>query len=481
MRINAHCHIFNLQSVFTQGTKDILADRLHRTLKDFDVLLKPVLDLLELYIEHGGGIDLRASPAERAALLLARADKARDPREASLRARLLEGLQTMDLKAQTALSGFFNELKDAFGLSLIDASLLQASDLVEFVSVGLAKDMDDVTDHLFDEMAEGQRQPRVDRGELLIFPQMMDILSRDWNGVDTASLTPGQKAARRKELDVFDLQRMRTLRQCRRYPGRVLPFYAVNPWRPRWFELFQEAMEDGGFVGMKAYPSLGYEVERIAKALEYCAAHDIPVLTHCNDGGFKARADTGDLGHPARWREVLAQHDCKGLRVCFGHFGGEEGFRQDILNAHVQWALEIGNLLRDTGIRAYADVSYHTGGMGPRVKEQYFAWLKGLLDPASGAAASRVLFGTDYFLSLARLSEDNYWDFFRDNLEERQFERIARKNPLEFLGLNPDQPDKSSANVTRHLAWLSRQRGEADWRSGDKPANWLANAAAVSV
>lgn len=483
MRINAHCHIFNLQSAFTQGTKNNLRNRLERTLRNFVFIIDPFLELLEKYLEEQEkgcegcerGIDLKSPEGERAKLLSKFLDKDRDPKEAQLRAELLDTLRVMEPESQGLLGDFFDKLKDVLGVSLFDARLVQLRDIVEFVSVALSKNIDDVTDYLFDDMAEGQRQGNVDRGELIIFPLMMDILSKDWNNLPTDSMDEELKKDRREELSVFKCQIKGTLRQCLRYPGRVLPFYAVNPWRPNWYDEFKEAIEEGGFVGMKAYPSLGYEVKDIAKALKLCCELKVPVITHCNNGGFKASDETAKYCNPQHWRDTIDEFKLKDLRICFGHFGGGECFKLSQDKDDFLWAQEIIRMMKNDSYNVYADISYHSDGMSYWDEEDYFRWLKTQLKSSPGRSSSKVLFGTDFFLSLQRLSEDNHWDYFKDRLEEREFERITRKNPVAFVGLNPDQPEKSEDNILRHIEWLRKNQSNKSWGTGGKCANWLKN------
>ena len=58
MRINAHCHIFNVQSIFTKGTKQILQDRLERSSSFMKELHPLLLDPLEIYLERATDMDL---------------------------------------------------------------------------------------------------------------------------------------------------------------------------------------------------------------------------------------------------------------------------------------------------------------------------------------------------------------------------------------------------------------------------------------
>lgn len=468
MRINAHCHVFNLQSVFTTGTKNILKYRLEQSLEGFSFLLTPLLELLEDAMKPDGGVPLKAPEKERARIICKALDKGGNEDEAELRADLFEVMRGIDDRSRSSLGSLCNRIERNLGISFFDPYLVSLGDLVEFISVAFASSMDDVTDYLFDCMAEGQGQGSVDRGDLVAAPLMMDILSQD-QSAHTGEI-PAEAA---EELAVFERQRENTLRQCVRYPGRILPFYAVNPWRPDWLGKFKAAMEEGGFVGMKAYPSLGYEVKEIAAALEYCDEQGIPVVTHCNPGGFKAKDQYAAYCDPAAWTEVITSHDLNRLRLCFGHFGGENAFRPG--HTHADWSCRIIELMQRRGPEVYADISYHTGGMHLSTQTRYFNWLESLLEPPNGPFASRVLFGTDYFLSLQQLAEDDYWRFFKRHLTDRQFERISRKNPAAFLGINQEMPEKSAPNIQRHLAWLRKQKKKMlpHWASGGNIANWL--------
>jgi predicted TIM-barrel fold metal-dependent hydrolase len=445
MRINAHCHIFNVQSIFTKGTKQILQDRLEGSSFFMEELHPLLLDPLEAYLEQTSGMDL-GEIGNLAEEYLREAENAADKSEEKGSTRLWAGI------------------KNKLGVATVDALLANHWDIIEFVGIALMISMDRITDYLFDDMADGQRQGVVDRGELAIVPLMMDILSEDWK--DKPEKNDDE------ELKLYGHQIEQTLRQCIRYPGRVLPFYAVNPWRPDYLESLKEALAPGGgFVGMKVYPSLGYEVNEIEDALRFCDQNEIPVLTHCNNGGFKAKPNYGVKADPKHWEKVLDKF--KDLKVCFGHFGGEEFFRPG--TDDYQWGRTILEFMEKHEGRVFGDISFHTGGMGGfGSTAKYFQYLRGLLE--NRKYRPQILFGTDFFLVLQRISEDNYWEFFRERLNnDRLFEKITRKNPLKFLGLNAAQPGKSGENIKNHIEFLkSAQASNEDlWESGGVRANWL--------
>lgn len=163
-------------------------------------------------------------------------------------------------------------------------------------------------------------------------------------------------------------QRRRTEMACVRHPLRLLPMYHYEPRRyisetpPA--QPYEQLVEGGGlYVGFKMYTSLGYmpddtseagaKVQAITRDLfSQCAAHDIPVMTHCTPSGFythqrelyielaspakrdEYRGADGKLEdrwrlkyfqdhcvHPEAWRPVLAQNPS--LRLCLAHWASD--------------------------------------------------------------------------------------------------------------------------------------------------------------
>jgi predicted TIM-barrel fold metal-dependent hydrolase len=106
-------------------------------------------------------------------------------------------------------------------------------------------------------------------------------------------------------------------------PGRVLPFFGVHPERAEHFELLQDAVERRGFLGVKLYPSLGYQVDSptLRKVYQYCIEKDLPILLHCGHAGFYRKEEFIEFCNPAQWEPIL-RDDLLDLRVCFAHFGG---------------------------------------------------------------------------------------------------------------------------------------------------------------
>jgi predicted TIM-barrel fold metal-dependent hydrolase len=193
-----------------------------------------------------------------------------------------------------------------------------------------------------------------------------------------------------------------------------------------------EAMRDydaaspapGLFAGIKVYPPLGFdpwpdggsEREKVELLWSFCESRDLPVVTHCDDQGFRvARIEDAWLfSSPLRWEAVLRSHP--GLRLDFAHFG-------------IQYSHPIGR----PASTVYADFSFD--GTDP----EYYSWLDDYLGHRSAALAGlieeRLLFGSDFTVNLTKIR--SYSDYFRlyENapLSDELKGRFARDNPERFL------------------------------------------------
>ncbi len=238
------------------------------------------------------------------------------------------------------------------------------------------------------------------------------------------------------------------------YPGRIFPFFAVNPARGNHLKLMKDALKNGGFVGVKLYPSLGYKLDtpEMDAVFAHCAETETPILMHCNEGGFYARKEYIPYGNPRKWRAILAKYSS--LRVCFGHFGGDGNITEHPVDDS-SWTGTILELMA-TYPGVYADISYNTAPTkSDENAEAYFANLERWLDSDS-PYRDRILFGTDFFLVRMRMRESSYWTYFETKLEETSlgvdaFKQIAEINPAAYLGLPASAP---RANIARYIDFV---------------------------
>ncbi len=406
MHINCHAHIFNLPAVATQHSVQTLINRILAMLpeaveKGFaERLLK---DLLEARTTDAGVMDklagwLRDFQASGTLTdFIHRADPSRRERLARANARLAALADRENLlETGIALDELIAESDDT------DADRKSLADFIDFLRIGFLPTIQDVADELM-------TQTPADAG---IVALTMDITRGDMFE------------------EQFIAQLEETASAATRYPGRIFPFVAVNPTRANHYAIMERALTELQFKGVKLYPSLGYDIDSPAmrRVYAYCQANGVPLLMHCNQGGFYYTPQYISNSSPEHWHAIL--NDFPELKICFGHFGGGGDLAGPQLPGEGTWAGMILNLMEKwPGV--FADTSYHDEPMaGGHAETNYFANLERLLQRET--VRERILFGTDFFMIRIRLKDKNYWSYFEDHLG-RDFETIAGENPHRFL------------------------------------------------
>lgn len=439
MRINAHAHIFNLQTVLTEEAVGIMVGRLERlALPDFvveavrrilvDQLRRPEYMVEEELLRRFLGAISRSRSFQR---LVADADTL--PVEVRVLGGGIEGLAVDTLRASLDRLSTHIDRQDESGSGVFD--------VFETLRIAMQPDIVAVADRLLADMGPDDA----------LVALMMDIVGKEETTRDRNN---------------FLAQLNGTSEAAVQRPGRVLPFVAVNPTRANHFDVMRRAIEEMGFVGVKLYPSLGYEVgtSDMQAVLDYCAGSDTPVLVHCTRGGFFKSPDAAEYCDPAHWRPLLEERP--DLRICFAHFGGWGGL-SGIVAEQKEWSDEILALMEHFA-NVYADISYHVDMMaGGDAERQYLEALHDLLDHE--VYGDRILFGTDAWLVRLHVSDQGFWRYFEDVLREDAFAKAAERSPRTFLGLPDEQGVGMRENVVRHVAFLEA-RSE---RVGAPPAAWV--------
>lgn len=438
MRINCHAHIFNLRSVFTKETISILLRRLPREGWD-PWLVDAAAELIKKAIGDNAYVDEEKMLQEFVSGL-GRSKKFKkllqDAGDAIPMEVGLIGSGDAASLGLAALKNVFGKLSEflARRKAMNDAHRADLWDLIDFLRIGLMPDISDVTDRIMGQLSDHDG----------IIALMMDI-------------TPGDGS----DDDLFEAQTACTSQAVLEYPGRIFPFFAVHPARTNYFQLMHDALDKRGFVGVKLYPSLGYKLDQIEDVFQYCATTETPVLVHCNQGGFYSRKTAVDNAHPKHWRKILEKEAFANLKICFGHFGGDENIVKDSVPPQ-SWTQQIIDLMTAEHPGVYADIAYHTDAMEDAANEaHYFKNIDGWL--TKDIAGKRILFGTDYFLVRRRLREENHWAYFKakfaeTTLKEEAFRRIAEDNPSDFLGLPKDQNDPGKPNIQRYADFIVQHR-----------------------
>ncbi len=228
----------------------------------------------------------------------------------------------------------------------------------------------------------------------------------------------------------------------------VIPFATIDPRAdPTATELWR-AIDELGFRGVKLYPRLGFApddpvlMQHVYPRLEEMG---LPVMSHCSRGGVQGR-DLSDYWadrytEPEAFIPVLRAHPK--LQICLAHFGGQRDWQayanpdQDdpLDDAHNRnWQVAIRRMIgsgRYPGL--WTDISYTLFQF-----EDYAPFLKMFLrgdDDASALLRSRVLFGSDYYMTRQeKLSEKAVCIRLRNALGEEVFRQMAEENPARWLG-----------------------------------------------
>jgi hypothetical protein len=168
------------------------------------------------------------------------------------------------------------------------------------------------------------------------------------------------------------------------------------------------------FAGIKVYPPLGYDPwpddcpeckngekingpcdcnkAKVKLIYRTCVERNIPMITHCSNGGFKADPNYLNLTDPRKkWAEVLKNYP--DLKIDFAHFGSDDN---DWTNAI------IGHILRP-GCNVYTDFSCNTEG------DKYYRTLNELILKSANSEllAERILFGTDFMINMLWIESYN--------------------------------------------------------------------------
>ncbi|MEY8843415.1 amidohydrolase family protein [Cribrihabitans sp. XS_ASV171] len=230
--------------------------------------------------------------------------------------------------------------------------------------------------------------------------------------------------------------------------GTVIPFATIDPRAdPQATELMR-AIDPLGFRGVKLYPRMGFSptdprlMEHVYPELE---RRGLPVMTHCSRGGLMGR-DMSEYSadrytEPQAYIPVLKAHP--NLRICLAHFGGARdwaAYARPDPNAwddpaqRDNWQRRIRAMITSGDYdNLWTDISYTLFNF-----EDYAPFLRIFLtgdDKASERLRSRVLFGSDFYMTRQeKLSEREVCFRLRNTLGEEVFRQIAEENPARWLG-----------------------------------------------
>jgi uncharacterized protein len=282
----------------------------------------------------------------------------------------------------------------------------------------------------------------------------------------------------------------------RKYPNQCFPFLAIDPrmgtsagileFVKNNFEPFR------GYHGIKLYPSLGFYPfdKRLESMYQYAQENNIPIMTHCTRFGafyagktmpkelldfsnsfnptpetaarhkqdfyaslntLKANEACDAFLDPVNYYDVLKKFPK--LKLCFAHYGGDREIvkfkdstipQQGILatgyNNKTSWYFIIKNFMQ-LFENVYTDISYTLYDTKPSdgVTQIVKADLSVISQPgvAKKETGNKILFGTDYFMTLQEKEEKLLYTDFRNDLNDPVlWQNLVYYNNKEFLSSN---------------------------------------------
>lgn len=253
----------------------------------------------------------------------------------------------------------------------------------------------------------------------------------------------------------------------------------------------KQYLREKSYQGIKLYPALGYYPfdKRLKTVYDFAQQNDIPFITHCTVGAVHFKYELTDeerfhpflkttlpdikpkdfqryFTHPLNYecllnRDLLKTYwgedapDYSKLKICIGHWGGEEEWHNYIENAwsdvfhrkkssacpsleldnwlisedkqykNFSWFTIICDLMRKYE-NVYADISY-------TLEDARLLPLLKFTLQTDAKIRERVLFGTDFYLVSKAISEREFGINVRSFLGEELFHQIAVDNPTVFL------------------------------------------------
>ena len=268
----------------------------------------------------------------------------------------------------------------------------------------------------------------------------------------------------------------------------LLPFIGVDPRRYSGIQLreyVRRAIEQHGFSGIKLYTPLGFYPfdPGLRELYDYAQDLQIPIMTHCSQGGIffqnenimydqiypsdldqkRARHVRIEDNHIIQGKELDFSSDAKKLKrflgktrgkrkrnskfrlyfsnpqnylnilekypklkICMAHFGGDGQIEEYLKNPNdlSNWHRIVRELMEKYE-NVYTDVSYALWN-----KKAWKPLMQAISEEGIG---DKVLFGTDFYMTLQEKDEISLVNDFREVLNHSDFEKIARTNPKQFL------------------------------------------------
>lgn len=257
--------------------------------------------------------------------------------------------------------------------------------------------------------------------------------------------------------------------------GSLLPFLCIDPRMGTAEENLQfvkRYVEEKGFIGLKMYPALGFYPfdPRLELVYQYAEENQLPIMTHCsstgifyNDGkniphhflqaksfnpqtanafdktprkynfsmptkGIFKKKDLAKFAdnflNPVNYTDVLERFPK--LKICFAHFGLDndqhQSKKKEILE--LSWHEDIKTLITSYP-NIYTDISYSSHFED--VRESFVGYME------NPDLKHKILFGTDFFMTLQEVKDEQEMLNRTVNSFDEHFEKIASDNVKTYL------------------------------------------------
>ena len=209
------------------------------------------------------------------------------------------------------------------------------------------------------------------------------------------------------------------------------------------------------FRGIKFYPPLGTDpwpeekqnLEKVAYIYDFCQTNSIPIITHCDDQGFRGvpAKQAQHYTNPATWIPVLEHYPQ--LKIDFAHYGrqynpiGKSPLQVflDRSATNDPWFTQIIDLMSRFE-NVYADFSF--SGTDPLFYKNLHKFIHEQEDSAiTQMILNRSMFGSDFTVNLAKVeSYTNYLRIFEESpFSDEEVHGFVSTNPIRFLGLELEE------------------------------------------
>lgn len=238
---------------------------------------------------------------------------------------------------------------------------------------------------------------------------------------------------------------------CLKTKGRLMPFISVDPRRSNAFEIMIDALENKGFLGVKLYPPLGYNIdpynvynvehgydEALHNIYSYCSKYEIPITTHCSKGGaysselVKEKAFGDYLSHPKHIAKVLAAYP--NLIVNIAHLGGDlhqYGYEDNWAESALKLAKKYKHV--------YCDVCCQTQSFKPELEGSFVEIIRKVLNHKH--LSHKIIYGTDWPISGIEYNEKEFLEEMKKVLGPNH-QKVMTSNPKAFLFNKNQLPDR---------------------------------------